>query len=54
MHVSHVCAACMNDPPVAAVGTGNQGTRELSQALGSTASAAQETGRAQAEEEKVV
>lgn len=29
-----IYAARMNDPPVAAVGAGNQGTSELSQALG--------------------
>lgn len=37
-HASPIYAARMNDPPVAAVGTGNQGTSELSQALGSTSS----------------
>lgn len=35
-HALPIYAARMNDPPVAAVGTGNQGTRELPQALGST------------------
>lgn len=29
-----IYATRMNDPPVAAVGAGNQGTSELSQALG--------------------
>lgn len=53
-HASSIYAACMNDPPVAARSwTGNQETRELSQALGSTSWAAQETGRHKAGIERV-
>lgn len=49
-HALPIYAARMNDPPVAAVGTGNQGTRELSQALGSTSFG--DAGNREAEEKK--
>lgn len=50
-HALQIYAARMNDPPVAAVGTGNQGTSELPQALGST-SFGDAGNRAAGEEEK--